>query len=174
MFLFDDFSIKIDNVVYNDKKEGAKMLLTKITSFDEAKELVDIGEYRGFLIKGGFNGMTQEYYVNLCGKQTYNVEIGQDELGNITRLNNALSKIPTEVKRIKENIDNLYKQIEEGKEELKKPFDKEQELNEKSKRLNELNSILKLDEKTPEISATQEETEIQSTKIKKELCTMER
>ena len=170
----DDFSIKIDNVVYNDKKEGAKMLLMKITSFDEVKELVDIGEYRGFLIKGGFNGMTKEYYVNLCGKQTYNVEIGQDELGNITRLNNALSKIPTEVKRIKENIDNLYKQIEEGKEELKKPFDKEQELNEKSKRLNELNSILKLDEKTPEISVTSEETEMQSTKIKKELCTMER
>lgn len=170
----DSFAIEVDTTLYTDKKEGAEKLLERITAIDikaEKPELV--GKYRGFPLKAGFNGFLQEYEVLLCGQREYKIKMGGDAAGNITRLNNALSKIPEYLTEEKAELQNLSAQIERGKEELKKPFEKEEELREKSERLIELNALLKLDEKTPEVIAEQGEQSAE-TQPKKELCGMER
>ncbi len=106
-------------------------------------------------------------------RREYKTTIGEDALGNIARLNNALLKIPEYLEKEKAEIQNLYEQIEQGKEELKKPFEKEEELREKSDRLIELDTLLKLDEKTSEVIAEPDEQSVE-TPPKKEICGMER
>lgn len=164
----DNFSITIDNTNYIDKKQGAEMLLTKVYSID-AMGLTQIGKYRGFSIKISFDRHTQFYKIHLCGKGEYITDVGFDTLGNIARLNNLLDKIPEMLEEDKAVIKNLMTQIENGKEELKKPFDKENELLEKSSKLNELNSILNLDKKTIEVIAEPEEETV-TNPSEKEQC----
>ena len=82
--------------------------------------------------------------------------------------------MPKALKDYKEEADILLTQIENGKEELKKPFQYERELSEKLERLIELNNALSLDKKDSEVIAEPEETIATATQPKKELCTMER
>ena len=151
--------IKVNEVVYIDKKQGAEMLLSKITTIDTDK-FMEIGKYRGFLLKAAFDGFTGDYKICICGKKEYKTELGSDSLGNITRLNNLIDKIPELLEKEKSKLESLKSQIENAKKELEKPFDREEELKEKTARLEELNSALKLSEATPEIIAELEEKEI--------------
>ena len=169
----DNFSIQIDSVVYTDKKEGAEMLLKKVSTIF-TNEPVQIGIYRGFNMKVSFDSFEKEYNIYLCGKTEHKATIGSDALGNITRLDNAIERIPKALKDYKEEADILLIQIENGKEELKKPFQYEQELTEKLERLIELNNALSLDKKESEVIAEQEETIATTAQSKKELCTKER
>ncbi len=169
----DNFSIQIDSVVYTDKKEGAEMLLKKVSAIF-TNEPVQIGVYRGFNMKVSFDSFEKEYNIYLCGKTEHKATVGNDALGNIMRLDNALERIPKALKDYKEEIDILLTQIENGKEELKKPFQYEQELMEKLERLVELNNALSLDKKESEVIAEQEETIATAAQSKKELCTKER
>ena len=169
----DNFSIQIDSVVYTDKKEGAEMLLKKVSTIF-TNEPVQIGVYRGFNMRVTFDSFEKEYNIYLCGKTEHKATIGSDALGNIIRLDNALERMPKALKDYKEEADILLTQIENGKEELKKPFQYERELSEKLERLIELNNALSLDKKDSEVIAEPEETIATATQPKKELCTMER
>jgi N12 class adenine-specific DNA methylase len=155
----NEFLIKVNEVVYIDKKQGAEMLLSKITTIDTDK-FMEIGKYRGFLLKAAFDGFTGDYKICICGKKEYKTELGSDSLGNITRLNNLIDKIPELLEKEKSKLEGLKSQIENAKKELEKPFDREEELKEKTARLEELNGALKLSEATPEIIAEPEEKEI--------------
>ena len=51
-------------------------------------------------------------------------------------------------------IEDIEKQLETAKIEVQKPFPKEEELKEKMKKLEELNILLKLDEKEKQVLDT--------------------
>lgn len=149
------------------------MLLKKVSTIF-TNEPVQIGVYRGFNMRVTFDSFEKEYNIYLCGKTEHKATIGSDALGNIIRLDNALERMPKALKDYKEEADILLTQIENGKEELKKPFQYERELSEKLERLIELNNALSLDKKDSEVIAEPEETIATATQPKKELCTMER
>lgn len=112
---------RIDTTLYTDKKEGAEKLLERITAIDVKAEKPElVGKYREFPLKAGFNGFLQEYEVLLCGQREYKIKMGGDAAGNITRLNNALSKIPEYLTEEKAELQNLSAQIERGKSANKK------------------------------------------------------
>ncbi|GEM_PF-809598 len=171
----DEFVIKVDGTLYRDKKEGAERLLERVAAIDMGTDAPEhCGEYRGFRLKAAFNAIMKEYQIWLCGEREYKVSVGRDALGNIARLNNALLKIPEQIEMEKLEMQDLSDQIERGKEELQKPFEKEEELREKTERLIELNALLKMDEKMPEVAAEPGECGARGHQPEKEACWMER
>ena len=70
-------------------------------------------------------------------------------MGNMQRISNALAKIPEELGKAQQKLENVQRQLAIAKEEVEKPFAKEAELQEKLERLAELNVLLNMDEKGP-------------------------
>ena len=66
---------------------------------------------------------------------TYKVGLGTDVFGNIQRIDNLLESMPTRQIEYKEKLKNLEIQVENAKQEVAKPFPREDELKEKSARL---------------------------------------
>ena len=89
----------------------------------------------------------------------YKISLGNDIYGNITRIDNALSNIGKELEENKDELENTKKQFENAKIDVKIPFDKENELKEKSTRLDRINALLKLDEKENIIMEDDEKSE---------------
>ena len=106
---------------------------------------IELGEYRGFPMKLCFDGA--KFKVTMKQHLTHTAELSDDVVGNITRINNALEKIPQSLERHRENMVRLHKELESAKEEAERPFAQEEELLEKSARLAELNTVLDNEEK---------------------------
>lgn len=131
---------------YNKKEMAGKAIL-EICKTKENSELEEIGEYRGMKLELQINVAKQEFELFLKGNSEYKISLGNDIYGNITRIDNALSNIVKELEENKDELENTKKQFENAKIDVKIPFDKENELKEKSTRLDRVNTLLKLDEK---------------------------
>ena len=108
-----------------------------------------VGSYRGFDVSISFDTFNKEYKCHLKGTLTHTIALGSDPVGNITRIDNALEKIATNLANSEARLETLYAQVENAKIELAKPFPQEDVLAEKSARLVELDSLLSLDGKEP-------------------------
>ena len=109
----------------------------------------DSGSYRGFKLEVYYDTFNSTYCLNLCGKAKHKVELGSDALGNLTRIENELAKLPARLEAAKTKKAEIISQFENAKVEVEKPFAFEEELKEKTDRLNTLNIELNLDEKAP-------------------------
>ena len=99
---------------------------------------------------------------SMQGALTYKVGLGTDVFGNIQRMDNLLESMPTRQLDYKEKLKNLEIQVEIAKQEVEKPFPREEELKEKSARLDQLNILLNMDKRENEIvDGVQDEGEIQ-------------
>ena len=108
---------------------------------------VEIGSYRGFQMEVYYDTVNANYCSNLCGMWKYKVDLGMDALGNLTRIENEIAKLPARLEAAKTRKEETIAQLETAKEEVKKPFAFEDELKEKTERLNALNIELNLNEK---------------------------
>ena len=79
------------------------------------------------------------------------MKLGSDVYGNITRIENVIADMGKIVEDATVKLENLNQQFENAKKDVKIPFDKEQELQEKIERLNELNKELEINDKENEI-----------------------
>lgn len=143
---------------YNKKEMAGKAIL-EICKTKENSELEEIGEYRGMKLELQINVAKQEFELFLKGNSEYKISLGNDIYGNITRIDNALSNIGKELEENKDELENTKKQFENAKIDVKIPFDKENELKEKSTRLDRVNALLKLDEKESIIMEDDEKSE---------------
>lgn len=143
---------------YNKKEMAGKTIL-EICKTKENSELEEIGEYRGMKLELQINVARQEFELFLKGRSEYKISLGNDIYGNITRIDNALSNIGKELEENKDELENTKKQFENAKIDVKIPFDKENELKEKSTRLDRVNALLKLDEKENIIMEDDERSE---------------
>lgn len=117
----------------------------------------EIGSYSGFQLEVYYDTINSHYCLNLCGKCRHKVELGSDALGNLTRIENELSKLPVKLEAAKTRKEETVAQLENAKVEVEKPFAFEEELKEKTDRLNALNIELNLDEKDPSAIDTEPE-----------------
>ena len=148
----------LQGVTYTEKADAGRMLLAicKEYPLTQPKE---IGSYRGFQMEIYYDTVNTHYCLNLCGKTKHKVNLGEDALGNLTRIENELARITDKLEAAKTRRTEILSQIENAKEELAKPFDFEDELKEKTERLNALNIELNLDQKDPAVlDAEPEET----------------
>jgi hypothetical protein len=133
----------INDVTYTEKETAGHALL------DACKRSMDrtdtsIGEYMGFKLSLNFDSFTRQIKLNMRGSLTYQLELGTDTFGNITRLNHALDDLPKRLENMQKQLNTLYEQQESAKAELEIPFEQEDELNSKESRLALLNTELNI------------------------------
>ena len=147
----DGFSpLTLAGVTHADKKEAGAALLTMCQTM-LSPEATQIGSYRGLTLELAFDTFAREYRLTMIGQLRHTVTMGTDVFGNLQRMDNALEGLPIKEQACREQLSNLQTQLETAKAEVQKPFPREAELNNKTARLEELNSLLNLDHKEPEI-----------------------
>ena len=147
----DGFSpLTLAGVTHADKKEAGAALLTMCQTM-LSPEATQVGFYRGLTLELAFDTFAREYRLTMIGQLRHTVTLGTDVFGNLQRMDNALEGLPIKEQACREQLSNLQTQLETAKAEVQKPFSREAELNTKTARLEELNTLLNLDHKEPEI-----------------------
>ena len=140
----------VSGVSYSEKAEGGQKII------DACKEMtspdpIPLGKYRGFDLELSFDTFEKAYQVKIKGSLSRSVSLGTDAIGNITRIDNAIEKIPERLEAKSRELSTLEQQFVTAKAEVEKPFDKEEELTEKTNRLNVLNGLLNVDKRENEL-----------------------
>ena len=142
--------IEVKGVSYSEKAEGGQKIIEackEMTSPDP----VPLGKYRGFDLELSFEPFEKAYQVKIKGSLSRSVSLGTDAIGNITRIDNAIEKIPERLEAKKQELETVEQQFVTAKAEVEKPFDKEEELTEKTNRLGVLNGLLNVDKRENEL-----------------------
>ena len=142
--------IEVKGVFFSEKADAGQKIIeacTKMTSPDP----VPLGKYRGFDLELSFESFEKVYQVKIKGDTSRTISLGTDAIGNITRIDNAIEKIPERLELQNQELEEVENQLATAKKEVEKPFDKEQELTEKTERLSVLNGLLNVDKKQNEI-----------------------
>lgn len=156
----------------NDEFVGMIIRGTKFTSRKDTGEAlislckqykgpgsIDVGEYRGFKTELEFNTFNQSFDFVMKGKSTHATSIGDDAVGTIIRIDNTLEFIKSRIEMEEETLADVKNQLETAKVDVKRAFQYEDELTEKTARLNELNIELNLDKRESEIAPSSAEEE---------------
>ncbi|WP_442872331.1 LPD25 domain-containing protein [Coprococcus sp. B2-R-112] len=146
----------LKGVTYTEKADAGEMFLAICKDYPMSAP-TEIGSYRGFRMEIYYDTVNAHYCMNLCGKAKHKVDLGSDALGNLTRIENELSKLSARLEAAKTKKAETIAQLEIAKEEIKKPFAFEDELKEKTERLNALNIELNLNEKDTSVMDTEPE-----------------
>jgi hypothetical protein len=128
-----------------EKADAANALLDACKSVT-AKEELSVGSYMGFKLNLCLDPFKHQIALLIKGALTYEVLLGTDAFGNITRLNNALEKLPEYKDDACEQLKNLYAQQDAAKEELNNPFTLDAQIKEKEARLAALDAQLNMDD----------------------------
>ena len=143
----DKFVMTVGNVLYEDKKEAGEALIAACAGLKAVSTGGKVGEYHGFTLSASYNMFSNAFELTIKGKCSYKLEIGKDPVGNMQRIHNTLSSIDRKLTESEQKLETVQQQLATAQEEVKKPFPKEAELNEKMERLSELNALLNMDEK---------------------------
>lgn len=143
--------IEVKGAFCTEKAEGGQKIIDACQQMN-SPDPITLGTYRGFGLELSFDTMERTYKVKIRGAASRTISLGTDPVGNITRIDNAIEKISDNLEAVKAELEGLEKQFEVAKEEVKKPFSKEQELKEKTDRLNVLNALLNVDKRDNELA----------------------
>ena len=154
---------------YEDKETAGKALLITCKSIQDSSQQ-NIGEYRGFKMLASYDSFYQMHTVFLMKNLAHKVELGSDVFGNITRLDNVINGLSKKLEIEKNLLENTLNQFENAKEEVKRPFDKEDELQEKSNRLSKLNKELDIGNKDEIDSLALDQDHESPEKNKEDIC----
>lgn len=166
----DGFSpMVIGGHTFTEKKAAGTALLGACNTMTGTNP-IPLGSYRGFQMTLCFDSFEKLFKISMQGALTYKVGLGTDIFGNIQRIDNLLESMPTRQIEYKEKLKNLEIQVENAKQEVAKPFPREDELKEKSARLDQLNILLNMDKRENEIvDGVQDEDEIQPQRESRDL-----
>ena len=140
----------VSGVSYSEKAEAGQAIINACKSMN-SPDAIPLGEYRGFQMELYFDTVQRNYVVKLKGETSRDVPLGDDAHGNIVRIDNGLERLEEALADTKNSLENTEKQFETAKQEIEKPFAKEEELRAKTARLDELNILLNMDKKENEI-----------------------
>lgn len=143
----EDFSgMMINNIRYDEKEHAGNSLILMCKKM-ESSEQKAIGEYRGFQMLLSYDVFNKAFVLTLKKETAYSIELGDDVYGNLKRIDNLLNSYPDKLKNEEALFEDVKKQLGNAKEEVNRPFEKEEELKEKTKRLSELNKELDISNK---------------------------
>ena len=148
----------IKGMVFDDKKAAGERLLLARQEMPNA-DMMLLGTYRGFELNIRFDSFKNEHQAVLRAELSYPVSLGDDARGNITRLDNAIDNFADRIADAENALQNLEQQKQAAEIEVAKPFVQEEELQEKSARLAELNALLNIDRDRSSSQDDPEETE---------------
>ena len=156
----EEFSITIGNMLYTERNDGGTAMLEEISKY-KAGDTYEIGKFRGFnlLVEKNYMGIN---FLILQGKNEYKAEMSTSAVGNMIKLDNMFNNIEENEEFLKKKIEQYKRDLESSKIEYEKPFVYEEELKEKLKRQAELNSMLDLEKNIGEEIKETEKEEIYS------------
>ena len=143
----EQFSMEISGKVFTEKKEAGAALRAVCKDIKSVDAAMDIGSYQGFNMRIQFDSWSKEFILSVKHESVAKVRLGADALGNIIRINNLLESYPEKLAEAEQRLETVQEQMTNAKEEVGKPFPKEEELNQKLERLSELNALLNMDER---------------------------
>ena len=136
------FAMKVNGRNYLEKDKAGEALLDAVAAVSET-DPVEIGSYRGFCITAQMV-LFGDHKVSFKGAVAYTIDLGESATGNISRIDNALEKLPKHLDKYQSRLADLRQQLESARAEAAKPFAMEAELQRKSARLAELDAALNL------------------------------
>ena len=147
----DGFSpMIVEGITFTEKKAAGSAILEACQNMT-SPAAVPIGRYRGFAMELSFDTLTRNYKVSLIGNLTHTAVLGTDIFGNIQRMDNLLEGFEDQMHNTEAQLENVKVQLENARAEVEKPFPQEEELQQKTARLNELNIKLNMDKRENEI-----------------------
>lgn len=145
--------IEIDGKYILEKADAGKAILEFCKQMNSSDPIA-IGKYRGFDMELQFSSsILYCYEIALKGATTQKVSLGDDPNGNITRIDNAIGRIPDHIENAKAELKNIQTQYETAQIEAQKPFAQEEELKAKTKRQIEVEKLISSGENEPEQNA---------------------
>ena len=151
--------MEIDGVHYDQKALAGEAILAVCKKVKRNRE-APIGHYLGLPMYLAFSSVSSQYELTLKGQMNYTVPLGTDAIGNLTRIHNAFANIPNRRKSVEQKLTELHRQVEQAKAEIGKPFPKEQELQEKTARMLELDMLLNAEARKPRKPREYQEPEV--------------
>ena len=146
---------------YYEKKEAGETLI-ELCKEAKMTDNLQVGSWRGFELSLSFDRFEKVYILTLQGELKHYVTLGTDIYGNLQRMNNTLEKMPEVRDTLQMKLSETKKQLANAQKEVQKPFMYEEELRTKKERLDALNALLSMDEKT--IAVEEEKTTIKEGK----------
>jgi len=139
--VFNDMTIS--EVTYGQlEKENAGKALLNACKGIKSNGRVQIGDYRGFNMELSYDSFFNQFDLKLKGNLDHLVTLGSDVFGNITRIDNILDHMHSQLKKTESKLEGVIRQLETAKVEVTKSFEKESEYKEKAARLSELDHLL--------------------------------
>lgn len=144
------FEITLDGVTLTDKTEAGKALdkACKLTfqKLFQKGESVNIGSIHGYPItakceREPFSGVIF-VQATIHGAQNYKIDFTDSAPHNLRKLEGVFSSFQKKLDQAQERLNRLDVDMEEAKKIFDQPFDKAQELEEKSARMQELSDTL--------------------------------
>lgn len=148
-----EFSITLNHRLFDERTKAGEYLKMQMANLGhETGDAVSVGTYAGLqvLLK---RGTFHEVLLCLKGEGSYQVNVGESALGNITRIENLAEKIPQYLENEGRKLGELKEQYEAAKVQAEKPFSEEEKLSELLKEQVSLNLELEF------AGADEEETE---------------
>jgi len=108
----------------------------------EHTDAADIGTFKGFKMKVSYSLFDNSFYVKLTRESSVTVEVKKDPVRNIERILTALRKMPGQKDVAEERLEGARQQLVQAREEVNKPFEKENELRSVQERLTKINAEL--------------------------------
>ena len=141
----------VQGVSHSEKADAGKAIIEACKQM-ESPDPIPLGSYRGFHLELSFDTVERVYMVKIQGETSRKIALGDDVFGNISRIDNAIERIPDDLEDKRIALENAEKQLENAKAEVEKPFSKEEELNQMTARLKELDILLNLDKRENEMA----------------------
>ena len=142
----ETFEMEIGGKIFTEKKEAGIALLSVCKQIQSVNTAEDVGNYQGFHMMARFDSWDKAFILSVKHTTVASIHLGSDPVGNITRINNLLESYPVKMTEAEQKLETVKEQLENAKQEVVKPFPKEQELNQMLERLAELNALLNMDE----------------------------
>lgn len=158
--LTEPFSMEIHGISYNEEKIAGEMLVAACKQMKkEHVDSVSVGSFMGFKMEISYGLFDNNFYVRLKRESSVSVEVKKDPVRNIERILTALKSFPDRKESAEERLEDTRRQLAQAKDEVKKPFGKEEELREVLARLTEINA---------ELDITPDKKDIEEIEVKKE------
>ena len=154
----DEFAITVGKSSYDERSEGGTALLEAVSK-SKSGDTYEIGSFRGFtlLVEKNYMGIN---YMILRGKTEYKAEMSTSPVGNMIKLDNLFNNLNENEEFLKKKIEQYKRDMESSKSEYEKPFAYEKELSDKQKRQAELNAMLDLEKNIDEEICVTEQTNL--------------
>lgn len=152
----DLFSIKLEETLFTEREAAGQRI--KALSQKGVRENLPIGEFRGFSLlihqKRVFDMLESQIIIK--GADAYYVDVSESDLGCVTRIENAIKSFEGQLETKQSELRNLEATLAVARSQLKKPFEKEGELETLLVRQARLVFDLNLDQHKDEVASFEE------------------